>query len=51
MLARDKRAERGSKTDVTGDDSSVFLSLKRVGLRMSLIVDPPPNGYGEGSGP
>jgi hypothetical protein len=41
MLARDKRAERGTETDVTGAYSSVFLSLKRVGLRTSLIVDPP----------
>jgi hypothetical protein len=30
MLAWDKRAERGSETDVTRGYNSVFLSLKRV---------------------
>jgi hypothetical protein len=41
MLARDKRAERGTETDVTGGYNAVFLSVKRIGARTSLIVDPP----------
>ena|SRR6266849_4238560 len=41
LLARDKRAERGTETDVTWGYNSVFLSLKRIGARTSLIVAPP----------
>src|SRR5882672_3654589 len=41
LLARDKRAGRGTETDVNQGYNSVFMSLKRVGLRTSLIVDPP----------
>jgi len=41
MLARDPRQERGSETDVTRGYNSVFLSVKRIGARTSLIVDPP----------
>jgi hypothetical protein len=41
LLARDRRAERGTETDVTGAYNSVFLSVKRIGARTSLIVDPP----------
>jgi hypothetical protein len=40
MLARDRR-ERGSESDVNRGYNSVFLSVKRVGARTSLIVDPP----------
>jgi hypothetical protein len=41
LLVRDKRAERGTETDVTQGYNSVFMSLKHVGARTSLIVDPP----------
>jgi len=41
MLARDQRQERGSEMDVTRGYNSVFLSIKRIGARTSLIVDPP----------
>jgi hypothetical protein len=37
LLGRDSRAER----DVGGSYNSVFLSVKRVGVRTSKIVDPP----------
>jgi hypothetical protein len=40
MLARDGRSERGTEADVTGGYNSVFLSLKHVGVRTSLVVDP-----------
>jgi hypothetical protein len=40
-MLQDRRAERGTETDVTGAYSAVFLSVKHVGLRTSLIVDPP----------
>jgi hypothetical protein len=40
MLARDERQERGSDTDVTRGYNSVFLSVKRISARTSLIVDP-----------
>jgi hypothetical protein len=40
MLARDGRSERGTESDVTGAYNSVFLTLKHVGARTSLIVDP-----------
>jgi hypothetical protein len=40
LLARDKRAGRGTETDVNQGYNSVFMSLKRVGVRTSLIVDP-----------
>jgi hypothetical protein len=41
MLARERRAERGTERDVSGSYNSVFVSVKRVGVRTSLIVDPP----------
>jgi hypothetical protein len=41
LLVRDKRAERGTETDVTQGYNSVFMSLKHIGARTSLIVDPP----------
>jgi len=41
LLVRDKRAERGSETDVTQGYNSVFMSVKHIGARTSLIVDPP----------
>jgi hypothetical protein len=41
MLARDRRAERGTARDVSGAYNAVFLSVKRIGARTSLIVDPP----------
>ena len=40
MLQRDKRSERGTEADVSGAYNSEFLSVKRVGLRTSLIVNP-----------
>jgi hypothetical protein len=41
MLARDRRSDRGTAKDVSGAYNSVFLSVKRIGARTSLIVDPP----------
>jgi hypothetical protein len=41
MLERDSRSERGTERDVSGAYNSEFLSVKRVGARTSLIVDPP----------
>ena len=41
LLARDRRAERGTERDVSGSYNNVFVSMKRVGARTSLIVDPP----------
>ncbi len=41
MLQRDRRSERGTERDVSGAYNSEFLSVKRVGSRTSLIVDPP----------
>jgi hypothetical protein len=41
MLVRDRRSERGTARDVSGAYNSVFLSVKRIGARTSLIVDPP----------
>ncbi len=40
MIDRDRRSERGTERDVSGAYNSVFLSIKRVGARTSLIVDP-----------
>jgi hypothetical protein len=41
MLGRDRRAERGTERDVSGAYNSVFVSVKRIGARTSLIIDPP----------
>src|SRR5207253_5677060 len=41
MIDRDRHSERGTERDVSGAYNSVFLSIKRVGIRTSLIVDPP----------
>jgi hypothetical protein len=41
MLGRDRRSERGTAADVSGAYNSVFLSVKHIGARTSLIVDPP----------
>jgi hypothetical protein len=41
LLGRDKRVERGTELDVAGAYNSVFMSMKRTGLRTSLIIDPP----------
>ena len=41
MLVRDRRGERGPARDVSGAYTSGFLSVKRIGARTSLIVDPP----------
>jgi hypothetical protein len=41
LLARDRRAAHGSEIDVNQGYNSVFMSLKHVGRRTSLIVDPP----------
>jgi hypothetical protein len=40
MLTGDRRLERGTERDVSGAYNSEFLSVKRVGLRTSLITDP-----------
>jgi hypothetical protein len=40
LLGRDKRVERGTELDVAGAYSSVFMSMKRTGVRTSMIVDP-----------
>jgi hypothetical protein len=40
LLAQDSR-ERGTEMDVTRGYNSVFLSVKRIGGRTSLIIDPP----------
>jgi hypothetical protein len=37
----DPRQERGSALDVGGAYNTVFLTIKHVGLRTSLVVDPP----------
>jgi hypothetical protein len=41
LLVEDRRLERGSERDVAGAYNAVFLSVKRIGLRTSKIVDPP----------
>ncbi len=41
LLNRDRRLERGSERDVSGAYNTVFLSLKHVGARTSLIIAPP----------
>ena len=41
LLGRDKRVERGSQNDVAGAYNAVFNSVKHLGRRTSLIVDPP----------
>jgi len=41
LLGNNKREERGTEADVSGAYNGVFLSVKRTGLRTSLIVDPP----------
>jgi hypothetical protein len=41
VLGSDKRAERGTELDLAGAYNSAFVSWKHVGLRTSLIVDPP----------
>jgi hypothetical protein len=41
LLTRDKRGGRGTETDVNQGYNSVFMSLKHIGARTSLIVDPP----------
>jgi hypothetical protein len=41
LLARERRAERGTERDVSGSYNTVFVSMKRVGARTSRIVDPP----------
>jgi hypothetical protein len=41
LLGRDRRAQRGTERDVSGSYNNVFVSMKRVGARTSLIVDPP----------
>jgi hypothetical protein len=41
MLGRDKRVERGTELDVAGAYNAAFMSIKRTGVRTSLIVDPP----------
>src|SRR5215468_12265690 len=41
VLGRDKREARGTELDLAGAYNSAFVSWKRVGVRTSLIVDPP----------
>jgi hypothetical protein len=41
LLGRDKRVERGTELDVAGAYNAVFMSMKRTGVRTSMIVDPP----------
>jgi hypothetical protein len=41
LLGRDKSVERGTELDVAGAYNAAFMSIKRTGLRTSLIVDPP----------
>lgn len=41
MLARERRAERGTERDVSGSYNNIFVSVKRVGARTSLVVNPP----------
>jgi hypothetical protein len=40
ILDEDRRLERGSERDVAGAYNAVFLSVKRIGVRTSKIVDP-----------
>jgi hypothetical protein len=41
VLGSEKREERGTELDLAGAYNSAFVSWKRVGVRTSLIVDPP----------
>ena len=41
LLGRDKRGERGSELDVSGAYNAEFGSVRRTGLRTSMVVDPP----------
>jgi hypothetical protein len=41
VLGQDRRLERGSEDDVASGYNSAFWSWKRVGVRTSLIADPP----------
>jgi len=41
VLGSEKREERGTELDLAGAYPSAFVSWKRVGVRTSLIVDPP----------
>jgi hypothetical protein len=40
LLARERRAERGTERDVSGSYNTVFVSFKRAGTRTSIVVDP-----------
>src|SRR6266478_1701004 len=40
QLGRDKRGARGSELDVSGAYNAEFASVKRTGVRTSMIVDP-----------
>ena len=41
LLGRDKRGERGTELDVSGAYNAEFSSVRRTGVRTSMIVDPP----------
>src|SRR5450631_3302569 len=41
LLRRDKRVQRGTELDVAGAYNGLFQSYKHVGIRTSMIVDPP----------
>ena len=40
LLGRDKRGPRGSELDVLGAYNAEFSSVKRTGVRTSMIIDP-----------
>ena len=40
LLGRDRRVERGTELDVAGAYNAQFVSVKRTGLRTSMIVNP-----------
>ena len=40
LLGRDRRVERGTELDVAGAYNAQFVSVKRTGLRTSMIVAP-----------
>jgi hypothetical protein len=41
LLGRDKRGERGTELDVSGAYNAEFGSVRRTGVRTSMVVDPP----------
>ena len=41
ILSRERRGQRGTEADVAGAYNSAFVTMKHIGARTSLIVDPP----------